>query len=129
MPTVDGSSIKEFPTLPAATYEAAFSEWKNDDKGENVTLIFIVTEGEFLNQKLFTNRNLQPQSLWSFKKTTVALGADPELFVGEFDTDEILQGVQGAACRLKVSIRGADAGAYAGRNNVDDVIAPAYAMP
>jgi len=129
-PVVDGSAIQEFEQLPEGIYPAKLEKWENKEtkSGDsiNVNMTFVVTEGECEGRKGFLSRNLKPQSLWSFKKTAVALGADPEAFVGEFDTDEIMVDLVGEECRIKVEEQ--KEGDYAGRTQITDVLAAAYAL-
>ena len=130
MPVVDGSSIQNFDPIPADVYEAKLESYENKtaktDNSPNVNLVFVITEGEYEGRKQFLTRNLKPQSLWSFKATCVALGAKPELFDGEFDTDEILTDLIGADCRLRVIVQ--TEGQYAGKNNVEEVLAPTVSV-
>lgn len=125
MPVVDGSSIQNFDPIPADVYPAKLESYENKtaktDGSANVNLVFVITEGEYEGRKQFLTRNLKPQSLWSFKATCVALGADPKLFAEEFDTDEILTDLIGEDCRIRVTLQ--TEGQYAGKNNIEEVLA------
>lgn len=126
-PIVDGSSIKDFAPIEG-TFNCRLESFANKEAkakdSTNVNLTFIVDDGEYVGRKLFVTRSLKPQALWSFKKTCMALGADAEEFVGEFDTDDILRPLVGSECRVKASIQ--TEGQYAGRQQVDDVLAPGF---
>lgn len=129
MPVVDGSGIKSFDPIPEGTYPAILEKYENkiDSSGADLILLtFQVSEGEHEGSKQFKNQSLKPQALWNLKKVCVALGSDPESFVGEFDTDDILNEIVGNECRIKVSVQ--KTGDYEGRNSVDDVLAPAYSV-
>lgn len=128
-PIVDGSSIKDFDPIEG-TFNCRLESFENKaaktDGSPNVNLTFVVDEGEYVGRKLFVTKSLKPQALWNFKKTCVALGADPEEFVGQFDTDEILRNLIGEECRVKASIQ--TEGDYAGRQSVDDILAPGMSL-
>lgn len=128
-PIVDGSSIKDFDPIEG-TFNCRLEKFENkpakDGESDNINLTFVVDEGEFTGRRFFVTRNLKPQALWSFKKTCIALGADAEQFKGSFDTDEILRGLIGEECRVKASIQ--TEGDYAGRQKVDDVLAPGFSL-
>lgn len=127
MPTVDGSSIKDFDPIEG-TFVCRLEKFENTkaktDKSDNVNMTFVVDEGEYAGRKLFVTKSLKPQALWSFKQICVAMGADPEAFAGQFDTDDILRELVGAECRIKASIQ--TDGPYAGRQAVDEVLAPGF---
>jgi len=130
-PVVDGSSIKDFEPVEG-TFECVFASYENKkakDNTDNINMVFEVNAIEHPDmegRKFFVTKNLKPQALWSLKQTCVRLGADPELFAGEFDTDEILTDLIGEPCRIKASLQ--TEGEYAGRQQVDDVLAAGYAL-
>lgn len=123
MPLINASDIKELEPLPAGWYEARFAKFENGEsaKGDDkIDLQFEVTEvGEYEGRKLYRTHSLLPQALWALKNTCLALGSDPEDWVGEIDTDDIMGELIGADCRLKVS-----QSTYEGRitNRVDQVL-------
>lgn len=130
MPVVDGSSIEDFSALPDGTYDCELESFENKqaktDQSANVTLKFNVTEdSEFTGRKIFVTHNLKPQSLWSFKRTCVALGADPEDFAGPFDTDDMLGQLRSAPCRIRVTVN-PEGHPYAGKQNVEEIMAMSY---
>lgn len=131
MPTVDGSSIQDFEALPAGEYNCRFSKWTNKPSkagdSDNVECQFTVEDGEFTGRTLFWTKSLKSGALWSFKQMCVALGAQPDEFKGVFDTDVVLQGVQGNECRLSVSVN-PPGHQYEGRNNIDSIKAAAFAV-
>lgn len=124
MPTVDGSQIQDFEALPAGDYNCRFNSWTNKEANAgdstNAECVFVVDDGEYAGRKIFWTKSLKPAALWSFKQMAVALGAEPDAFKGLFDTDEILQSVQGNECRLTLSVN-PEGHAYAGRNNVEAI--------
>ena len=129
-PIVDGSSITTFDAVPPNIYECRLESFKNtlakSDQSPNVELTFVIDEGEYANRKFFYIHNLKPQSLWSFKKTCVSLGADPESFKGQFDTDEILRPLIGSPCRIRAGIQGP--GEFEGRQSVDEILGMGFAL-
>lgn len=126
MPTVDGSAIQDFAAIPADTYDAVLAEAEYHSDKQYYAFKFRITEGDHVNRQMFRNVSIKPTSLWAFKAACVALGADPSAFEGEFDTDDILEPLIGEACRIKVGVQGEDAGEFAGRNQVDKILAPSY---
>lgn len=129
-PVVDGSSIQDFDPIPNDTYNCRLESFENkranDGLSDNINLTFVVDDGEFAGRKLFRTQNLKPGALWNLKKTCVALGADPAVFVGSFDTDDILRELIGNQCRIKASIQ--TEGEYAGRQSVDEILGQAYSL-
>lgn len=128
-PIIDSSTILEFEALPKGTYNCRLQKFENKrtnaDDGDNVNLRFTVEDGELAGRIIFYTLSLKPGALWKFKQTCLALGAEPKQFVGLFDTDEILNSIQGNECRVAVSIQ--QGGDYDGRQQVDSVKAPGFA--
>ena len=85
------TGVKTTPTpLPPGYYQAEVvqCEIKQSQSGNDyVSWGFSVTEGDYSGRKAWHNSSLLPQSLWSFKKTLVALGFPKEDLEGEIQFD------------------------------------------
>ena len=89
--TINMTGVKMVPTpLPPGYYQAEVvqCEIKKSQAGNDyVSWGFQITEGEYSGRKAWHNSSLLPQSLWSFKKTLVALGFPKEDLAGEIQFD------------------------------------------
>lgn len=131
MPIVDGSQIKDLVALPNNWYPAKFDKYElayGKDSGNPYDAVeFVVAsedspDGE--EHRLFYNMTVTDKSMWRWKRDAIALGADPAIFDGEFDTEDVLDGLEGNACRIQVTIQ--TKGDYAGRNQVKSIKAPNF---
>lgn len=127
MPKVNWSQVEDFQALPAGEYACRLSgaEYVEESKSSGqpyYALTFTVDEGQYQNRKLFKNQSMSPDALPFMKQTLKALGQ--EQLSDDDDLDVVFAQLVGNECRLKVSQR-----EYQGemRNNVDRVLAPAYA--
>jgi hypothetical protein len=130
-PVIDGSVIEEREPLPPGMYDARFAEFslEDGDKAQYYKMVYECQSEDgdenVAGRKLFTNKSLSPQALWSFKQACIAMGADPDTFKGQFDTEAVLEPLVGAEVRLKVSQR-----KYEDRitNNIDRILAPGFGV-
>jgi len=108
-PKVDYSGTKTLEALPKAIYRARLSEFEfgETDNGPKIDMTFEVTDDhpDFQGRKLFRSHSLQPQALWASKQTFIALGADPEVFAGEVDLEDLLPDLVGNEVDLVVNVR------------------------
>lgn len=125
MPLVDGSTITTLEPIPADTYEAVLSsiELKEGKKDKYYSCIFVISSGEFEDRKLWRNASIAPQSLWNFKEMCMALGEPEATFEGEFDTDDVLDGLLGNPCRIDVELGEYD---HKPKNDIKKVRAPGF---
>jgi hypothetical protein len=129
MPVVDGSQIKDLVPVADGIYDAKFVKYEyKKSRSENdmdVCEFELSSDDEEIDgRKQFLNLTLTEKSLWKFKQTALALGADPEIFTGEFDTEDVLEELLGNPCRLDIGHQ--TSGDFAGRNNVKSVLAPGF---
>jgi hypothetical protein len=111
-PYVDWGEVNEeqgeFAPIPNGEYEAELTDQdrREGDKGPYYALTYTLTEeaGEFKNRKVWQNASISPGGAWKFKQVMLALGAErSDMSVGsEVDTDDIVAGVVGAKCRLRL---------------------------
>ncbi len=130
MPSINFSSVPTMNIITPGTYAAKFDEFEEDVAGTDGSpmykMTFVITEeGEFKGRKVFRNHSLKEAALWAFKKTCIALGADPEAFTAdeEIDTDELLADLQGADCRVVLKTK-----KYEGEDRTDlrAILPPAF---
>jgi hypothetical protein len=132
MPVVDGSQIKDLVPVPDGTYDAKFTKFefknsRNNNPTDQLEFELISENDEEIDgRKMFLNLTLTEKSLWKYKQTALALGADEEIFLGEFDTEDVLEELLGNPCRLMIGHQ--TSGDFAGRNDVRQVLAPAFEM-
>ena len=94
---INMTGVKTAPTpLPPGYYQAEVvqCEVKQSQAGHPyVSWGFSITEGEYAGRKAWHNSSLQSQSLWSFKKTLIALGFPKGDLEGEiqFEPTAVLQ--------------------------------------
>ncbi len=98
------TGVKTAPTpLPPGYFQAEVNqcEIRQSQSGNDyVAWGFTVTEGEFAGKKAWSNNSLQPQALWSFKKTMIALGFPKEELEGNIQFEP--QTTMGAKCTLLI---------------------------
>jgi len=89
--SINMTGVQTTPTpLPPGYYQAEVvqCEIKKSQQGNDyVSWGFNVTEGSYSGRKAWHNSSLLPQSLWSFKKTLIALGFPKEDLAGEIQFD------------------------------------------
>ena len=132
----------EFEPVPAGLYDGEFFDFKMGKTGDaskvpgsdKMNLQFAITEeGEYRNRRVFRTCTFTPESLWVFKRTMSALGAEPNWEdENGIDVEEIARSVLHVRCLLKLSIReykdDADIDPETGegrvkyQNNLDDVL-------
>jgi hypothetical protein len=104
----------EFEPTPAGIYESKFVDYKlgkttggKTPGADQISLQFSVTEeNEWKNRRFFRNCVLNADSLWAFKASMAALGADVDWEDPEgVDPEEVAKSVLNAPCLVKVSIR------------------------
>lgn len=94
---INMTGVQTAPTpLPPGYYQAEVvqCEVKQSQSGNPyISWGFQITEGEYAGRKAWHNSSLLPQSLWSFKKTLIALGFAKESLEGEiqFEPADVLQ--------------------------------------
>ena len=127
----------EFEPVPGGIYESKFHDYKfglvktGANQGQrSVNLQFAITEeGVWKNRRLFRFCTFTQESLWAFKRTMSALGAEVDWEDPEgIDDEEVCKSVKGAPCILVVSIRENEVEdpvtheiKMVPQNNVDDV--------
>lgn len=128
MPVVDGSQIKDLQPVAVGWYDATFDKYelKLSEKNNQYDACEFVSEIDGEERRFFYNLTLTEKSLWKYKQVALALGADQAIFEGEFDTEDVLDELLGAPCRLKIGVQ--KSGQYAGRNQVEDVRGPQLDM-
>lgn len=130
----------EFEPIPPGAYESIFKDYKfgkvksgANVGADSVGLQFSVTEEDWKNRRLFRNCTFTADSLWAFKRTMAALGADVDWEDPEgIDPEAIAKSVLLAPCIVKVSIQDYEdpndidpetgKGRIKQQNRVDDVV-------
>lgn len=138
MPKVDYSQIEEmdFTPIPEGTYDAVFTGWelKDGNKGQYYNCEYTLddTADQFKNRKVWGILSLSDKALWRFKRDMIRLGADASDMApdSDVDTDEVIAGVVGASCRLKLKQEEYEAndGETKVKNVIVEVLAPSYSM-
>lgn len=100
-PVVDGSVIEEFTAIEKGTWNAILSDVEYNDEKEYYKCEFTITEEPYANQKAWRNLSVKDKALVFYKQAGVALGADPAIFRGKFDTDDVLPKMIGHECRIQ----------------------------
>ena len=94
---INMTGVKTTPTpLPPGYYQAEVvqCEIRHSQAGNDyISWGFAITEGDYAGRKAWHNSSLLPQSLWSLKKTLIALGFPKEDLAGEiqFEPAELLE--------------------------------------
>ncbi len=121
-----------FEPLPDGLYDAVLSEWelKEGQKGPYYAITFTLPNES--NRKVWMNLSISSNGLWRFKRDMIRLGAEPsDLAPGsDVDTDDVVAGVVGAECRLKlktVEYTGND-GEQKQRNEVTELLGQALSL-
>lgn len=128
----------EFEPVPSGVYESVFSSYKfgktKEKQEDKVDLQFSVDEeGDWHNRKTFRTCTFNADSLWAFKRTMIALGADVNWEDPEgIDPEAICRSVFKNKCIVKVFLDPEGftdpvTGAKRPSNRVDDVL-PTDAM-
>lgn len=133
MPKVDYSQIKEmdFTPIPEGTYDAVFTGWelKDGTKGAYYNCEYTLddTADQYKNRKVWSVLSLSVASLWRFKRDMICLGANATDMApdSDVDTDEVIAGVVGASCRLKLKQESYEAndGETKVKNTIAEVLA------
>lgn len=107
---VDYTDVVDLKPVPDGTYAATLIDHKIVPKSKSsgepyVSLVFVLTEDKYEGRQMFRNFSLQKQSLWAFKKALITLGADPDIFTGKVDVDEVCTSARGYGCVLVIGSR------------------------
>lgn len=105
MVKIDFADVKELTALEEGDYDATMTAAElvqKAGKDPYVKLEFTCSGDDAEGRKLFRNCSLGAASLWNFKSTMIALGADPEAFDGDVDPEEMAKDLVGAECVLVV---------------------------
>lgn len=110
IPKIDFSAVEDLVAIDENDYEATLTSFEyfptSKSSGEPYyQLEFTVSEPPYAGRKLWRNFSCQKQALWAFKQAAVRLGADPDDLIGSVDMDEILEGIVGRDCVLRVGQR------------------------
>lgn len=102
---IDASDVEDFSAIPAETYSAKveeISDVQQGPKAQYISVQFVVTDGEFINRKLWRNYVIEGAGLFGLVdlvNTLLGAGTLEAGSVGELDTDDLL----GQPCNILVS--------------------------
>lgn len=130
----------EFEPIPPGAYESLLKDYKlgkvksgANEGADKIDLQFMVTEeGDWHNRRLYRTCTFTADSLWAFKRTMSALGADVDWEDPEgIDPEVVAKSVLMQPCVVKTSLRDYEdekdldengKPKIKQQNNVDDVV-------
>ncbi len=94
--TIDASDVDDFSAIPEDTYPAKVVEIEDiatGPKAQYIPIVFQITDGEFVNRKLWNNYVIEGKGLFGLIDLANKLLGEGRLVAGEvadFDTDDLL---------------------------------------
>jgi len=93
---IDATEVEDFSAIPAGNYPAKVVEIEDiadGPKAQYIPIVFQITDGEFLNRKLWRNYVIEGKGLFGLVdlvNTLLGAGTLEAGSVGELDTDDLL---------------------------------------
>lgn len=99
------TDVETFEAMPAGVYEVEVAEVEvrpsENSEYDYINWTLSVTEGDYINRKLWLVTSMSPKAAWKLKEALLAFGADESDLEGEleFDPDDFI----GARCKASTT--------------------------